>query len=108
MLLSQLFPRLTVTASSVSCCSQVKEYLADPSAFASAAPAASEEKAEAKEEAKQEVGGCTCLAFVWLATACPADNPQLMVHCSLCCHANICNVAPSVPAAICVVDWYSD
>jgi len=33
---------------------KVKEYLADPSAFASAAPAASEEKAEAKEEAKQE------------------------------------------------------
>ena len=82
---------------------QVKEYLADPSAFASAAPAVSEEKAEAKEEAKQEVGGCICIASVWLATARPADDLQLMLHCGFCCH-----VAPLVPAVVCIVDWYSD
>ena len=84
-------------------CLQVKEYLADPSAFASAAPTATEEKEEAKEEAKQEVGACICIASVWLATACPADNPQLMLHCGFCCHANICRVALVEPAATCIV-----
>ena len=89
-------------------CLQVKEYLADPSAFASAAPAASEEKEEAKEEAKQEVGGCICIASKGLATACPADKLQFMLHCGFCCHAKICYVALLVPAATCTVEWYSD
>ena len=82
-----------------SCCLQVKEYLADPSAFASAAPAASEEKEETKEEAKQEVGGCTCIAFVWLPlrallTREPASDAPLCLLLP-CQHLPCCTVGAS-------------